>query len=426
MTDANRPTESHGAEGQNFPRPADEAPLSPAQARLREALQRSRAIPLDGSIADDEIDTWQGDRRSEAPRTDAVRDDAVNSDAVRSDAVRDGGAGSTRADLADASDASFERPRETDTSQAGATAVDARDTDYRDHAGGRTAFAPAGATRIDEAATNETRVAADVRANGRTEDALEEDIREADARAARARADYDRAGDLRNEDDYERALREDDADTTDVAPAAAPVREVDREAVKRDADTFAPLGIHNQDGPLQRPVKRSNRGFALLMAVIATLVFAALYAGLFALARVIYAPGSVFLPTFTAFIGTAPFYVAVAVFFVALLLWSILTNRGGWISYVVAGLIIGLAAFFSYHLGVAVQTFVNTNTWDIAPMLASLRAPEHLPGALIAFFAAREVITWLGGLVSLRGRKLRKLNAADRDEYEKQRAAVSE
>lgn len=248
----------------------------------------------------------------------------------------------------------------------------------------------------------------------------------------------------------ERAASERIHDGAHVAPAAAATtaaattaatttRDVDRtedrssdRTVDRtvdgtdDSDVFAPLGMSTTEGLLVKPDKRSNRGLGLLMTIIATLVFAAGYAGLFSLARVIYAPGAVFMPTATAFIGTAPFYVAVAVFFVGLLIWALLANRARWWSFVLAALVLSLLVFGGYHLGVAVQELINTGAWSNEVLLASLRAPEHLPGALIAFIVANQVITWLGGLIALRGRKLTRLNDADYAEYERRRTEERE
>ena len=345
MTDANRPT---------GPQPDDRPAMTPEQARLHEALQRSRAIPLGGSMDADE---------APHPFTDPTPNREPASDA-------DG---------------------ETPTGEA---------------VTGDVHPAPG-----EEALRGEERVA---------DDAGEAIPLPPAATTSRHDDDFE----LRSEADYERALAKDAEPQAPVAPTVAPTA-IDPEQTKQDADTFAPLGISEADGEVRAPVKRSNRGFALLIAVIATMLFGVFYAAAFSLARVVYAPGSKFLPTLGAFIGTAPFYVAVAIFFVGLLLWSVLTNRGGWVSFVVAGLVLGVVSFLAYHLGVAVQQLVNTGVWDLDTMIASLRAPEHLPGALIAFFTAREVITWLGGIIALRGRKLTRENAAAVDEYERRRIAAA-
>ncbi len=55
-----------------------------------------------------------------------------------------------------------------------------------------------------------------------------------------------------------------------------------------------------------------------------------------------------------------------------------------------------------------------------------MRAPENLPGALIAFIAARESANWIGGLIAARGRRVTKLNKRDMDDYERRVAEERE
>ena len=175
-----------------------------------------------------------------------------------------------------------------------------------------------------------------------------------------------------------------------------------------------------------RPDKRSNRGFGLIMTLLATLVYAAGFAALFAAARVVFTPGADFLGTVVEFVGTAPFAVSVILFLLVLLVWTLLANRARWWSYVLGGLILGAVAFAGYYLGLGVQHWISDGAWSFDVVLDGLRAPEHLPGSLLAFIAAREVATWVGGLTALRGRKLTRLNQADLDEYERRRAEERE
>lgn len=397
MTDANRPNAPQPESQPSDPMtPPERAPMTPEQARLHEALQRSRAIPLDGPMETDVPSGTGGSAETGGPTASQDRTPAPQAHGATSvDGAAAADRGHDEAHPTPAASGQRPVPSGQRPGHGGATRAGAHDATAAESAGD-----PA---RLDDGSPD-----------------VQPRPAPAPSGAGASRADTD---ELRSEADYERALAADaEADTDAEARRPAPaVRAADEDAVRKDADAFAPLGISDRDGAVVRPERRSNRGFALLIAVIATLVFAILYAGLFSLARVIYAPGSVLLPTAVAFIGTAPFYVAVVIFFVGMLLWSVLTNRGGWASFVVAGLVLGGVTFLAYHLGVAVQQLVNSGSWDIAPMLASLRAPEHLPGALIAFFTAREVITWLGGIIALRGRKLTRENTAELEEYERRR-----
>lgn len=197
---------------------------------------------------------------------------------------------------------------------------------------------------------------------------------------------------------------------------------------RRDDEAFeqAMIGTASTEGLIVTPQKRGNRTFALIMAVLTTVVFAALYAFAFAAARFLFTPGADILTDAWAFVGTAAFYVPVALFAIIMVIWSVISNRAGWWSYVLASLLLALVAFGGHYVGIAGQEIINGGAWSNQALLDAIRAPENLPGALIAFIAARESSNWIGGLIAARGRRLTRLNKRDADEYERRVAEERE
>jgi len=198
-------------------------------------------------------------------------------------------------------------------------------------------------------------------------------------------------------------------------PVAAPATK------KRDREAASPT-----EGLLVEPDKRGNRGFAFFTALLATVVFGAVYAAAFAAARMIFTTGSDFVGGVFEFIGTAPFYVPVVLFGVFLIVWSLIANRAGWWSYIVASLIAAVITGAGYYLGVGFQDVVNGQPWSNETVETAIRSAEHLPGALLAFIAGRESALWVGGIAAARGRGVKKRNAEARAEYDRKVAEERE
>lgn len=219
---------------------------------------------------------------------------------------------------------------------------------------------------------------------------------------------------------------------SDTAIAAEPVAEARTDVPSHTADADPVVTPFDEDrasteGLVVPPEKRSNRGFAVFTAILASLVFAGVLAAGFTGAAIIFggAKGA-FVDVFLGFVGTAQFFVPVAIFTIIMVLWSLIANRAGWWSYIIASLVIAAATFFGYHLGVAAQDVVNGQPFSIEQFKQSLLAPEQLPGALITFIAAREAALWIGGIASLRGRRIKRKNAEAQAEYDRRIAEERE
>ncbi|KAB1644712.1 hypothetical protein [Gulosibacter chungangensis] len=214
-------------------------------------------------------------------------------------------------------------------------------------------------------------------------------------------------------------------ESTDAISDADALAEEER---RRDDEAFedAMLGTASTEGLIVPPTKRGNRTFALVLAVITTIVFAALYAFAFSTARFIFTPGADILGDAWAFAGTAAFYVPVAVFAVVMILWSVISNRAGWWSYILASVLLAFLAFGGHYVGIAAQDVINGGAWSNQALFDAIRGAENLPGALIAFIAARESANWVGGLIAARGRRVIKLNQRDQADYERRVAEERE
>jgi len=167
------------------------------------------------------------------------------------------------------------------------------------------------------------------------------------------------------------------------------------------------------------PRKRGNRVAALLIGVPATIVFTILYA-LVDLAWAWF-QNEVALDTLVtdllARITEPAYWVPVVTFFVAFWLVGVLVNRGraGW--WFVLGFLVAAATYAA----VLFAPILTYPFWLMTPNDAQLTLDERWlsPVALGAFIIAREVTVWFGAWAAGRGRRMKRLNAEDKAEYDK-------
>lgn len=167
------------------------------------------------------------------------------------------------------------------------------------------------------------------------------------------------------------------------------------------------------------PEARGNRLGGTLIAALATIVFAAVYAGVIALSLAPFYPPSTFLAE-----GLMPsllsltFGLPILAFFLGLLLLVLIFNRAGWWVYVLGGFLVAVAVWAAAVLGSALQArFVEGErvVWD---GLVLARDFGLTAAALGAAVAAREVSVWFGAWIGGRGRRLKRRNAEELVEYE--------
>lgn len=193
-------------------------------------------------------------------------------------------------------------------------------------------------------------------------------------------------------------------------PVAAPL--------PTDVAAPAPQTIYVQ-AP-QAPKTRGNRGFGVLVALIGTVLFAALYLGAAYLLLLTQGGAEAAAEKVAGLVPTPAYWVPVAVFFLAFALLAAIVNRGGWWAYAVFGLFVGVAVYLSY-VGGALWTVA----WSITPEeVSGFVAQRWLdPLAIVAGVIAREIPIWLGGWIAARGRSVTERNRLAYEAYERELAA---
>jgi hypothetical protein len=164
------------------------------------------------------------------------------------------------------------------------------------------------------------------------------------------------------------------------------------------------------------PKRHSNRAMGSLIAVVATVVFAALYAGITILVMPLVA---LFLgsaaPEFLTFVGLPEFYVPVLVFLVSFVLLVLIVNRANWWAYVLGSFIVALLVYF-VSIGILLLT---SNVFGMTPERALVEfAVTAFSPLLIAAIVAREVPIWFGAAIAARGRRQKQRNIEEKAEFE--------
>ncbi len=251
-------------------------------------------------------------------------------------------------------------------------------------------------------------------AEARARDDREREAREAEAREAEAREAEAREAEARQRDVEDRERREREAREADARER----EERDRRA--RDEETAR----QSQSQPIyvQAPVppeKRGNRGFGVLIAVVAAILFALLYSLGTALLASVRNPDA-FGDVFGRYIASPVFYVPTIAFLVFFVLLALLVNRGKWWAFVLGGLPVAILVYAAY-VG---TRLLQGGVMDLAPSEQALLLQRTVtfPDGILAGFLARELVTWLGAGISARGRRIKAKNAEARAEYDRKLA----
>ncbi|WP_166404641.1 hypothetical protein [Labedella endophytica] len=203
--------------------------------------------------------------------------------------------------------------------------------------------------------------------------------------------------------------------TTETAAAAAGPTAASTTADRDDDGAHRPVYVQAPTPPKAK----GNRGFGIVIGLLATAVFAALYLLVlvfvvmpFAVPDAGSATTSVLLETLTS----AAFFVPVIVFFLAWALLVVILTRASWWGYVIGGFLVGVLTYAGYLAGI-----LAANAFEVAPSQVPGFLLDHVldAPALLAFIVAREVPIWFGVWVGKRGRAVRVRNAEARAEYER-------
>ena len=164
------------------------------------------------------------------------------------------------------------------------------------------------------------------------------------------------------------------------------------------------------------PKAKGNRLFGVLIALGASIVYAAALAFIFAIVWASITGGADL-----AFIGSANFFIPVAFFLAATILLALIANRAGWWAWVLGSIIVAVVVYF----GIAgTLLLVNNVVLETPESAANLFRQSLLnPLVFISAILAREVAVWAGKLVSARGRRVKARNVEARAAYDLERAA---
>ena len=170
------------------------------------------------------------------------------------------------------------------------------------------------------------------------------------------------------------------------------------------------------------PKTRGNRGFGILVGLLATLAFAVLYAGVaFLLISGFGAGRGDGVGVFTEFLARPVFWVPIAAFFLAFALLAAILNKAAWWTWAVFGLFVGVVVYFAYIGGALLTVEAWRLTFEEAQDFIAQRWLD--PFAIAALIIARELPIWFGGWVAAHGRTVAERNREAREEYDRQIAA---
>jgi hypothetical protein len=163
------------------------------------------------------------------------------------------------------------------------------------------------------------------------------------------------------------------------------------------------------------PRKKGARGVGILVVILSTLVFAAVYAGLVVAVSIIAPPISsgAILQYFAAPI----FWVPVIVFALSYLLLVIIVNRAGWWAHVLGGFLVAVLVYVSF---IGASLIMAGAVGGAAAVVGTIVLSQLTnPLGFAAAVAAREVPIWVGGLVAKRGRTVSARNVEARAAYQR-------
>ncbi|EYT52120.1 hypothetical protein H490_0114125 [Leucobacter sp. UCD-THU] len=173
------------------------------------------------------------------------------------------------------------------------------------------------------------------------------------------------------------------------------------------------------------PEIRGNRGAGVLIALLATVGFVLLYAGVIALWLAPTLAPSQFVDGLTAELVSWSTAAAAGAFFVGLAVLVLIVGRAGWWAYVLGSFLVGLVVWMAATAGLLVDEAGFRALLNIAPVAIAERFGLTIP-AIVAGLAAREAAIWFGAWIGGRGRRMKQRNAVALAEYEAALAEVQE
>ena len=166
------------------------------------------------------------------------------------------------------------------------------------------------------------------------------------------------------------------------------------------------------------PRVRGNRVVGVLLALLGTVVFAAVYAAAAAIPLALRYSGTAFSPVFSAFVQNSIFWIPILMFALAFIVLTVILNRAGWWAHVLGSL---LVALFVYFASIGLLLLVG-NVFGKTPDQASsaFGALATNPLMIAAALVAREVSIWIGLAIAARGRRVKARNVETRTAWDRE------
>ena len=194
-------------------------------------------------------------------------------------------------------------------------------------------------------------------------------------------------------------------------PAGEPTAVAVQEPVVVSPEAAAPTVVY-VTAPLP-PKRKGNRFVGAAVALVASFVYAAVLALVFAIVWASITGGADL-----GFVGSPNFFIPVVFFVAAMVLLALVLNRAGWWAYVLGSIVVALVVYLGSAGVLLLLNNVVLETRDTAAQMFRLALLNPL--VIISALVAREVAMWFGLIISLRGRRVTLRNAEARVAFERE------
>lgn len=211
----------------------------------------------------------------------------------------------------------------------------------------------------------------------------------------------------------------------DLPTAAGETPTPERDGEIRISSDHPMAGLYVQT-PMPPDIK-GNRGAGVLIAIVATIGFAAVLTGVLALWLSPMFPPSTFLTEgLVPWLTSWPIIAAAVAFFVGLVIVVLIVGRAGWWAYVLGGFFVAALVWIVVTLGLAYfgtpfesprEMLGGSRGWSGDLQTLVTRFGLTVP-ALGAALVAREATVWFGAWIGGRGRRVKLRNARELADYE--------
>jgi len=161
------------------------------------------------------------------------------------------------------------------------------------------------------------------------------------------------------------------------------------------------------------PKRKGNRLVGAAVALVASFVYAAVLALVFAIVWASITGGADL-----GFVGSPNFFIPVVFFVAGMVLLALVLNRAKWWAYILGSIVVALIVYLGSAGVLLLLNNVVLETRDTAAQMFRLALLNPL--VIISALVAREVAMWFGLIISLRGRRVTLRNAEARLAFERE------